>query len=649
MKKRLLFILACLPNLIYAQSDFESQFSNFNLALLKDIKEARVILNSLEQQRNYENDTFKMVFYLKKASYFKSLHKLDSAKFFIEKSLKLASEKKADFSIAAANHDLAEILSLENKNELALQYDSTALHYAQKINNKKLENIISVSIARKLRYTGDFEQSNKILFKSLPNIPSTEPETYGVALATVAMNYDDLALYELTEKYYLKANEYLKLSGNKRLVSNNVANLANLYINIEAYDKALIYADSILFFSISTNSKIFYHLRKAEAYKGLKKWAEALKHIDKVLVLDKEIEDEYSYTLDLIMKGQIYKNKGDFKKAFSIFKDSKELFKKNEVEDMVMEEQLSRDYIYCYLKLNNPPLSSEFENYISIVDKLGSQSKSKNLIELEAKYNSQQKETKIATQKLEMEKQKNIRNLSLGGGVFLLFFAGGGFFWYRNQQKRKTLIAQNSLLSLEQSLIAVELSQINQQLNPHEFKNLIASISPQIQEKAPEAYRKMLHLLNVIKPTLYNSGFTETIEQQVKQVNSYLLIMQNNLSETLEFQIENGLAKSIEFPRLILKNIVENAVKHGIKGKAEGGTIQIKFYSSSEFNILEVEDNGKGRDGLKGDEEGFGLSSYRKLFRILNRKNNQNASLEVIDKPQGVKVIVKIPPHYQYR
>ena len=52
------------------------------------------------------------------------------------------------------------------------------------------------------------------------------------------------------------------------------------------------------------------------------------------------------------------------------------------------------------------------------------------------------------------------------------------------------------------NLDQMELQSLNKQLDPHEIKNLLANISPEIQEKAPEAYRKMLKLFNITKAAL---------------------------------------------------------------------------------------------------------------------------------------------------
>ena len=648
MKKLLLLLFCYIPNFIFAQTNFEKQFSEFDKVISKDAPKAMSILNTIEKKKEFINDTLKILFYHKKGKYYYYNQNLDSAKWYFEKSLKLSLNIKLYKDLGSVYHGLAEIFSTENDIDKALIYDSTALFYAQTANNVKLGNIIIVSIARKLRYKGEFERSNKILFESLKKIPTTDPETYGVALATVAINYDDLGLSELTEEYYLRANEYLKKAGNFRLVSLNISNLAGLFNTNENYEKALIYADSILLFSDFRDSKIFYHLRKAEAYKGLKRWEQAIKNINSVLELDKEANDIYGYATDLILKGQIYKEKTDFKKALSIFKESKDLFEKNKIDDLEMQVQLYRDYMLCYLKENKLYLANDFENYINANERLSNQSIDKNITELEAKYNFQEKRVRITQQKLEIEKQKEIRNLSLGGGGILLCIVGAGFLWYREQQKRKALITQNELLSLKQNFAIMELSQINQQLTPHEFKNLLATISPQIQEKAPEAYKRMLQLLNVIKPSLQSAGFTETIEQQVSQVEDYLAIMQQSLMEPLTYSVENQLEDSVEFPRLLLKNLTENAIKHGIKGKSAGGEIIIKFYKQHDFNYLEVEDNGKGRTLSLDDSNALGLSSYQKLFKILNNKNNLKATLEVIDKTEGVKVVVKIPSHYNY-
>ena len=113
--------------------------------------------------------------------------------------------------------------------------------------------------------------------------------------------------------------------------------------------------------------------------------------------------------------------------------------------------------------------------------------------------------------------------------------------------------------------------------------------------------------------------------------------------------LENKIQqKDLQIPRLMLKNLVENAVKHGIKGKENGGTIKIELFEKNHFIYITVDDTGRGRKQAISSDSGIGTSTYQKLFSTLNHKNKDNATFEITDKEQGTKVEVRIPKGYQY-
>jgi len=121
------------------------------------------------------------------------------------------------------------------------------------------------------------------------------------------------------------------------------------------------------------------------------------------------------------------------------------------------------------------------------------------------------------------------------------------------------------------------------------------------------------------------------------------------LLEPLEYTIDNKIENhQTQIPRLLLKNLVENAIKHGIKGQENGGEIKVILQENNGFINIEIDDTGKGRQHAISLDSGIGTSTYQKLFATLNSKNKENATFEIIDKEQGTKVEVKIPIDYKY-
>ena len=95
--------------------------------------------------------------------------------------------------------------------------------------------------------------------------------------------------------------------------------------------------------------------------------------------------------------------------------------------------------------------------------------------------------------------------------------------------------------------------------------------------------------------------------------------------------------KDFMVPALSLQPIVENAIKHGILKKIEGGTLTLKTYEDRDAYVVVVSDNGIGFkvDAIKGDDH-FGLNNIK--YRISSMCKGDVQVESVID--QGTTVTV---------
>lgn len=315
-------------------------------------------------------------------------------------------------------------------------------------------------------------------------------------------------------------------------------------------------------------------------------------------------------------------------------------------DELSIVENLIKNYI---LTNQNKKATQAFKDYLKLKDTLFNEQIAKSISVSEIKYETELKESKIKAQQLQIEKEKTNKNIALSSVGLILLLSFGVFWFYRSKQNQTNLKTQNTLLGLQQNLIEAELSNLNKQLDPHEIKNLLAHISPEIQDKAPDSYKKMLKLFNLTKASLNSNSITDTIENQVKQIDDFLSLEKSMSSIPLEYSIQNSIENTqTEIPRLLLKNLVENAIKHGIKQQETGGSITIVVQEKDNFIYISVDDTGKGRQHAISLDSGIGTTTYQKLFATLNPKNKENATFEIIDKVQGTKVEVRIPTHYKY-
>jgi len=139
---------------------------------------------------------------------------------------------------------------------------------------------------------------------------------------------------------------------------------------------------------------------------------------------------------------------------------------------------------------------------------------------------------------------------------------------------------------------------------------------------------------------LPDTGFI-SLTEELDLVRRYLEIEQIRLGARLTFEVEmDPAAADIRIPPLLVEPLAENAVKHGIGPKPEGGWIHIQARIEGAFLCVVVEDNGAGASaGMSGN--GFGLYSIRERLRLLY---GGRGSLELGPRPNGgFRAELKVP------
>ncbi|GEM56620.1 hypothetical protein B0A58_15060 [Flavobacterium branchiophilum NBRC 15030 = ATCC 35035] len=478
-------------------------------------------------------------------------------------------------------------------------------------------------------------------------------------IENILLKSSEINALEETKSYLkliIKGKEFLNYIKDKKIEKDYILDgyytIATSYLELNQIVESEKYSDSLdyklnKFSGMETKRMIsIFDFLKGKIFLKKGNLNESEKYLNKIIVLKNK--DNILYADANNLKGEIYeiqkKNNLALNNYEIAYKEFLNLGNKRKTIKVVLN--------IIELCLNNNQYTKVKEYlpiYTKLKDEIFNEQVAKNMTAAEVKYETELKESKIKSQQLELEKEKTNKYIALTTIGILIFLSIGGFLFYRNKQKEKELQTQNTLLSLQQNINGMELQNLNQQLNPHEIKNLLASISPEIQEKAPESYRKMLKLFNITKASLNNHSITDSIENQVQQIDDFLSLEKNMLIEPLEYSIHNDIEDpNVQIPRLLLKNLVENSIKHGIKGQEKGGKITINLQKKDHFVLIEVDDTGKGRKQAISLDSGIGTSTYQKLFATLNLVNKAQATFEIKDKQQGTKVEVKIPMDYKY-
>lgn len=168
-------------------------------------------------------------------------------------------------------------------------------------------------------------------------------------------------------------------------------------------------------------------------------------------------------------------------------------------------------------------------------------------------------------------------------GVVLWFGAGMFGFLLSSAVHYVFLAVQASELArreaLESAVLAreAELRALRAQVNPHFLYNSLHSIAALAPSRPTHAQQMAVGLGEFLRQSLRLGSLpVVTLEQEVNLSRQYLAIEGVRYAErlTVEIAVDQAVAPC-HVPPLLLQPLVENAIKHGVAGMLEGGTVSL--------------------------------------------------------------------------
>ena len=202
-------------------------------------------------------------------------------------------------------------------------------------------------------------------------------------------------------------------------------------------------------------------------------------------------------------------------------------------------------------------------------------------------------------------------------GFFLYLFlftacagAGISYFFYA-ASKSSYLIRE--LETTRQQATEAQLKLLQSQLEPHMLFNTLANLRALISTDTARAITMLDHLIDYLRATLQASRVTcHSLADEFDRLGDYLALMQVRMGPRLTYRLELPPELTAQaVPTLLLQPLVENAIKHGLEPKIEGGSVTVSAHREGETIVLDVIDSGVG---LK-DGAGFGLAQVRERLQ----------------------------------
>ena len=186
-----------------------------------------------------------------------------------------------------------------------------------------------------------------------------------------------------------------------------------------------------------------------------------------------------------------------------------------------------------------------------------------------------------------------------------------------------------------------QLSLLASRIHPHflfNTLNAVASLIPSAPDRAEEMVGCLAELLRGSLDTA-NRAFVP-LSEELKLVRATLEIEAVRFGNRLHFDLgETGLQANWPVPPHAIQGLVENAIKHSIAPRPQGGAIALAFRREGTALHIDVRDDGPGFD-LTALQSGHGLEN---LIARLETLYGEEARLEVSRIPEGCRVTLVLP------
>lgn len=159
-------------------------------------------------------------------------------------------------------------------------------------------------------------------------------------------------------------------------------------------------------------------------------------------------------------------------------------------------------------------------------------------------------------------------------------------------QKILESVAAKAVEKAESSEVAF----LQAQINPHFLNNTLSLISSMVSRDPLKAKETIANLSEYLM-SCYQFDVNEpmiTFKEELDFVDIYVTIEKTRFMERLNVEILCEEIPAIKVPRLILQPLVENAIRHGVLKKVEGGTVKIIITRQDEDVLFTINDDGVG-------------------------------------------------------
>jgi sensor histidine kinase YesM len=217
------------------------------------------------------------------------------------------------------------------------------------------------------------------------------------------------------------------------------------------------------------------------------------------------------------------------------------------------------------------------------------------------------------------------------------------FFWREREARAQAQYEHERMRAerVEREAALANLRALQAQIEPHFLFNTLANATSLVDSDAPKAKRMLESFIRFLRASLAATrAESTTLGAEAELVAAYLDVLQVRMGARLRYTVDVAPElRGWSLAPMLLQPVVENAIRHGLEPKVEGGDIAVRARREGDSVVIEIRDTGVGfASTTRG---GVGLTNLRERLRGLH---GDRATLAIGDNPGGGTVVtIRLP------
>ena len=530
-----------------------------------------------------------------------------------------------------------------------------AYRFCERIDDKYKSLNVALNLADAYGGEGKYDWSSFWYRKALAladslRMPDEErfPVYYG--LAQVNMNLRDFArcdyYYDLAGKYFDRMQPY-----EKHIYLNN---RGNSYYYRQDYPSALAYFRRLLAFTNRYPEMKFERnmtmINLGEVFLLMDETDSATYYLTQCYAYFKEMENTSAlYYIDTQLI-ELALKRGDLPLARKHLQeavkpdviDPNMLHIRNRYLQHYFEESGDFRQAYYYLKENNRIDDSTRNERIRM-----------RVADMALRY---QRDSTLMKKEMSLQQKENevlrLNQWLYGGLLVAVLAAMAGLIVFLHRKRKRAEVERN----LRAAITSLRLANIRNRISPHFIFNVL---NREVRaSRDSDADSNLNELIKLIRRNLeLADSLSVTLHDELDFVQTYVDLEGKTLQPDFVYtlKVDSGINPfTVRVPAMLLQIPVENAIKHGLRGKEGRKCLDIQIHRHADEIEIFIRDNGGGyRLGSGPSGTGTGMKVITRTLQLLNAYNSRPIvmridNVETEAHETGCEVYFRLPLDYSY-